>query len=171
MRGHRSTSLFEMFKMRHNQSSEKESKPRHNKTIAPKKITIQAKENKSPAKSISTLQPLQDTTNTAEAIRLQSNFHKSKCPSSNQSDNYIPILQLADFHLEPHPCHSSESSAKLKLSKRYRTTESYNNSPINQALANESDIKSSESQGQRKFGRLLNEDGGYYEGEMHEGQP
>lgn len=105
LRGNRSSSLYELFKMRHNKSTSKENKARPNKTIMLKKITLRAKENKSPAKSPSVLQPLQDTTNTAEPNKLQSSFNKSKCTSSLNGDSCMPILQLADFRLDPPPLH------------------------------------------------------------------
>jgi hypothetical protein len=87
----------------------------------------------------------------------------SKCPSSLRGESYIPILQLADFHIEAQP-----AQGNLKLSKRYRTTESYNNSPIMAMNGGESDLTSNAD---RKFGRLVEEDGGHYEGEIAEGLP
>ena len=56
----------------------------------------------------------------------------------------------------------------MKLSKHYRTTESYNNSPVKAAFEDDSIIKHGSSE--KRFGRLSMEDGRDYEGEIKEGQ-
>lgn len=52
------------------------------------------------------------------------------------------------------------------LSKRYRTTESLNNSPIQMMIKARNSTNRKE---EKKFGRLALEDGQYYEGEINEG--